>query len=111
MSHPNQTPPAQSPEKPIPVLIQVLSDFVDEFSGVAKATGRPYTIRRQSAFILNDGQNAYPTKFTLYLRDTEPPHAKGWYCLLPQSFDVDENKNLIIRPKLMLIDDPRHNKG
>lgn len=94
-------------EQPVPIFIQVLSASVDKISGVSQSTGRPYAASFQTAFIMNDGLGSYPAKFKIYLQKGESAYAPGWYCLLPQSFDVDENKQLIIRPKLMPVETPQ----
>jgi hypothetical protein len=97
-------------DKPVPIYIQVLSDVVDVLKGVNKESRRVWAVRRQFGHIFSDGLTTYPKKFGLYLGNDDPVYPNGWYCLLPQSFSVDENENLITRPKLMPVDDPRSPK-
>lgn len=113
MSTDQSTPtPVPAPVRPAqPIYVQVISDYIDELRGIAKHTGKPYHLRRQAAYIMNDGLQAYPTKFILMLRETEGAYQPGWYCVLPQSFDVDENKDLMVRVRLQPCPDPRQTKA
>jgi hypothetical protein len=65
-----------------------------ERSGVSQRTGKPYTIREQSAYAYLGG--AYPQLFKLNLQDGQPPYSVGKYRLHLNSFEVNRYGNLSV---------------
>ena len=58
--------------------IEVKSAEVGVQSGTSKRTGKPYSIRKQVAYLYADGE-PYPVRFELQLQDDEKPHEPGVY--------------------------------
>ncbi|TAA08847.1 single-stranded DNA-binding protein [Pseudoxanthomonas winnipegensis] len=74
--------------------IEICSTDVTTFEGTAKASGKPFKIRKQVAY-LHTG-NAYPDRFELTLgKDASgvdmPAYPVGFYTLAPASVGVNPN--------------------
>lgn len=83
------------------IRIEVKSAAVVENSGVAKATGKPYTIRKQTAWahvMDQDGKPyEYPARIELQLENDQAPHPVGNYTIAPASFFVGDYDKLAMR--------------
>jgi len=66
----------------------------EERSGVSQRTGKPYTIREQSAYAYLGG--IYPQLFKLNLQDGQNPYGAGKYQLHTSSLEVNRYGNLAI---------------
>ena len=58
--------------------IEVKSAEVGVQSGTSKRTGKPYSIRKQVAWLHTEGE-PYPQRFELQLGDEEKPYEPGLY--------------------------------
>lgn len=58
--------------------IEIKSAEVREKAGTSKRTGRPYSIREQSAYLHVAGE-AYPVRCVLQVEDGAEPYAPGVY--------------------------------
>ena len=58
--------------------IEVKSEEVNTKTGFAKASGKPYSIREQFAYLHVPG-DAYPVKCSLQLEDEQAPYPVGLY--------------------------------
>jgi len=58
--------------------IEILSAEVQVKSGTSTGTGKPYTIREQSA-VLHDTKMKYPQPCRVQLSKDQPPYAVGLY--------------------------------
>ena len=80
--------------------IEIKSDKVQEISGIGKASGKPFTIRKQSgyAYVVDDnGQpQPYPESIDLNLDREQLAYAPGMYVVLDASFYVGDFKSLSI---------------
>lgn len=81
------------------VKIEVHSDNVDVRSGTS-AKGRPYTIREQFAYV-QLGNDPYPTKIKLNLKEGQLAYRPGHYVLHDSSFYVDQYSNLQVSVALV----------
>jgi hypothetical protein len=83
------------------IRIEVKSANVHENSGTAKATGKPYTIRKQTAWahvVDQDGkQYDFPARIEIQLDSDQTPYAVGNYTIAPSSFFVGEFDKLAMR--------------
>lgn len=79
--------------------IEIKSTEIQTIEGTSVKTGRPYCIRKQSAW-LHLGK-AYPLEIELNLEANTQAHPVGVYSLSPESYYVDRNKNLCVRPVLV----------
>lgn len=74
------------------IRIEIESAEVITKSGVAAATGKPYTIREQDAWAYLVGQNGKPNKhpdaMKIALERDQSPYAVGAYILDPGSLYV-----------------------
>lgn len=75
--------------------IEIQSTELFVKSGNAKATGKPYSIRKQDAWAHIDGQ-PYPVRIGFNLEEGSAPYQPGFYMLNEQSFYVDKFGNLSI---------------
>lgn len=77
-------------------------DKLTEISGVAKATGKPYSIRRQPAYMWTG--KAHPVPIEINLGDTTPPYPAGDYTFGPSSYKLGQkgpeldSYNLVLEP-------------
>lgn len=83
------------------IRIEVKSPVVVENSGTAKASGKPYTIRKQTAWahvVDQDGKPyEYPARIELQLDNDQSPFAVGLYTIAPSSFFVGDYDKLAMR--------------
>ncbi len=83
------------------IRIEVKSGAVVENSGTAKATGKPYTIRKQTAWahvVDADGKPyEYPARIEFQLDRDDAPFAPGNYTIAPASFFVGDYDRLAMR--------------
>jgi hypothetical protein len=80
--------------------IEVKSTDVETFSGHAKATGRAFSMHKQTGWM--HGDEAYPEKIELVLRDPLKPYPPGLYVIdYEKSIYVDRNQRVAINPVLM----------
>ena len=82
------------------ISIEVKSEKITEINGISQKTGRPYAMRKQTGWL--DLGKDYPSEVELNLEANQPPYKAGFYILAPESFYVDRNKNICIRPVLQL---------
>lgn len=78
--------------------VEIKSTDVSEFSGISSKTQKPYSIRKQKAWI-NLGQD-YPEQIEINLERDQQAYPVGRYVLSPESFYIDRNKQLSLRPIL-----------
>lgn len=83
------------------IRIEIKSPAVTENSGVAKNTGKPYTIRKQTAWahvVDQDGKPyEYPARVELQLENDQAPFQPGNYTIAPASFFVGDYDKLAMR--------------
>src|SRR5512135_1652997 len=83
------------------IRIDVKSVNVVENSGTAKASGKPYTIRKQTAWahvVDQDGKPYdYPSRIELQLEHDQAPFPVGQYTIAPASFFVGDYDKLAMR--------------
>lgn len=74
------------------IRISIDNPEVTTRSGVAKATGKPYTVREQEGWAYMYDKNgrieSHPRAIKINLRETEPAYAVGDYILQAQSLYV-----------------------
>lgn len=84
--------------------IQVESIDVDTKSGTSARTGKPYSIREQTAwaylFDRSGKPNPHPTKIRITLGDDQSPYPVGMYQLADSSFFADRFGGLTLGPIL-----------
>ena len=79
-----------------PMIVEIYSESIDHFAGNSKATGKPFEINKQAAY-LHDPQAKYPKEFQIQAKDKESPIKKGFYVLnLTKSIAFDNYGSLII---------------
>lgn len=78
--------------------VEIKSTKLQTFSGIAKRTGLPYEITKQTGWI--DLGKDYPQEIELNIEKGNDAYPVGFYILSPDSFYVDRNKNVCIRPVL-----------
>jgi len=66
--------------------VEVKSDAVTVKEGIGKASGKPYSIREQAAYLFTG--DAYPVAVTIGLSDGQKPFAPGLYMTPPSCFEV-----------------------
>ena len=80
--------------------IEIKSDKVQEISGIAKLSQKPYLIRKQSgyAYVVDEaGQpQPYPESIDINLDREQPAYPPGVYLVLDSSFYVGDFKSLTI---------------
>lgn len=81
------------------IRIEIESQAFKTKTGTSQKTGKPYTIREQSAFLFRDGEK-YPERIALILDDSATPYPPGSYSLHPSSFSVNRYYQLQVRPIL-----------
>lgn len=93
------------------IRIEVFTTEVREISGKAKATGNPYKIRKQEAYLHT--LHRYPDRFELSLKDEAAPYKPGFYTLTPASIVVNgEFKQLeLSRYEMELLRLPESDQG
>jgi len=83
------------------IRIEVKSAVVAENSGVAKASGKPYTIRKQTAWahvVDQDGKPYdYPARTDIQLEHDQPAYPVGNYTIAPASFFIGDFDKLAMR--------------
>lgn len=88
--------------------ITVETMVIDQKSGVAAKTGKPYSIREQEAWMYGIGrdgkQQPHPQKIKLTLDDDQKdPYPLGTYTLDPASLYVDRFGQIAIRARLRAV--------
>lgn len=82
------------------IRIEVETAEVMTKSGIAAATGKPYTIREQNAWAYLIGQdgkpNKHPEAMKITLERDQPPYAVGAYTLDPGALYVAQFGKLSI---------------
>lgn len=79
--------------------VEIKSAQTRERSGTSNATGKPYSFHIQTAW-LHLPHKPYPTEIELTFDRAEQAYPVGVYVLSPDSFDVDRNKRVTVRPVL-----------
>jgi len=77
------------------VKIEIQSTEVKNKSGVAKGSGKPYSINEQVGY-LHKSDKPYPEEITVPLQDGQPAYAPGFYGIADQSFYRDRFGQLSI---------------
>jgi hypothetical protein len=78
----------------IQIVVTVKSVDVRTMEGVARRTGRPYSMREQMAWV--DLGKAYPQELAILLGDKQDPFEPGVYELREDAVSLDRNRNLQI---------------
>jgi len=73
--------------------IEIASEDIELIEGNSKKTGKPYSIRKQQAWVFLPGDK-YPTEIGLNLEEDQPAFPNGMYELHATSAYVDRYKNL-----------------
>lgn len=80
--------------------IEVKSPEVTEKNGVSAKTGKPYSIREQTAYASvfdKDGKPApYPVRISVQLEPNQPPYQPGAYQVDPRCIWVDRFGSLVL---------------
>ncbi|MBN3182562.1 single-stranded DNA-binding protein [Pectobacterium brasiliense] len=84
----------------IKIEIKPSQALADTRSGVSKATGKPYTISEQSAYIFLGGD--YPQMFKINLENGQSPYPAGIYSLHESSIYVGDFQKLRVG-KIVLV--------
>ena len=86
------------------LLVEIEKAEVQEINGVSAKTGKPYSIRKQPAYIQLAGEK-YPQKFNVPLFDNAQPYPAGKYhldlsdCLYINNFgDMSLSKSINLKP-------------
>jgi hypothetical protein len=86
--------------------IEIVDTVVDNFSGVSKKSGKPFSIDSQKGYFHQDGLQ-YPKEVKINLQKNEhgqaTPYSVGFYQLSPASFYVDKFNNLAVQPVLIAL--------
>lgn len=78
--------------------LEIKSDQVETFEGVAAKTGKPFSMRIQYAFVaMNDGEIR---KVRIILDRDQPAYKRGFYRLHEDSFTVGNYGDIQVRPVL-----------
>lgn len=93
------------------IKVQITSTNVRRMQGNAKATGKPYDMSFQDAWMFltdRDGNaDPYPTKVEIILPKDKDGAAlyynAGFYQLHPSSIYVDQGGNLALSPRLVAL--------
>lgn len=91
------------------IQVSVTSTEVRNQSGNAKASGKPYSLNFQTAYVhtydRTGKKNPYPEKVEIILEKDKDGAAlfypEGEYILAPSSLYVDRSGNLAVAPRLM----------
>lgn len=87
------------------IQISVAQTGIREFKGNAKASGKPYHLRIQTAYVHTvDAQGnkpPYPEKFELMLDADQAPYPVGEYTLGDSSVYVDREGRLAVSAHLV----------
>lgn len=81
------------------LAVEIKTEQVQTFEGISSKTGKPYCIRKQQAWL--DLGKDYPVEIELNLEANKPPYKLGLYTLSSESFYVDRNRQLSVRPVLV----------
>lgn len=81
-------------------VIEITSSETENVSGTSNRTGKPYSFKKQTAYLHVFGQD-YPDKTELILDDAQVAYAPGHYHLDGESIYVDRNGRLALTPKLV----------
>jgi len=75
------------------VKIQVTGAPIEVRSGIGKASGKPYTMRTQTAYlwtVSKDGVlSEFPEKFPISLEENQVPYSPGSYTFADNAYYVD----------------------
>jgi len=86
------------------IKVTVAQSTVRELSGVGKTSGKPYSMRFQTAYahtVDKEGNTPpYPEKIEIILDKDQPAYAVGDYQLHPSAVYVDRDGKLAISPRL-----------
>jgi hypothetical protein len=90
------------------IRIEIKSTDIFPFSGISKATGKPFSIRNQEAYAytFDDHGNPrpYPELVKISLDEQQLPFPVGFYILKPESVFVDKFQRLALgRPSLVAV--------
>ncbi len=83
------------------IKIELISTEVETISGTAKATGKPYSFRKQAGYL--HGAGKYPERFMFPLQDGQAPYATGLYTIAPDAIGVDRDGKLSISPRFQAV--------
>lgn len=75
--------------------IEIRDTKTDNKSGVAKATGKPYSINEQRGYVHLDGQ-PYPKEIKFSIKDGSTAYVPGFYSLSDASFFVNKFGGLTV---------------
>ena len=80
--------------------IEIATSEVKQYSGTSQATGKPYSFRKQEAWLHVPGQK-YPQRFEIMLPDELPNgYQPGLYTLAPDALWINRRGNLVVTPRL-----------
>lgn len=86
------------------IQIKIEDVAVETKQGTSSKTGKPYSIREQTAWGLfcdqNGKQHPHPMRIRLTLDDQAAPYPVGTYTLAPESLYPDRFGQITIRAKL-----------
>lgn len=90
------------------IKIEIKSTDIFPFSGISKATGKPFSIRNQEAYAFtfdeHGQQRPYPELIKISLNENQLPYPVGFYILKPESVFVDKFQRLALgRPSLVAV--------
>lgn len=80
------------------IKVEINKIEVEEISGNAKATGKPFAFTKQVGWL--HGSDPYPTRFEFIVDSPSKALQPGFYALDENSVYVDRNGRLAINPKL-----------
>ncbi|RUS67988.1 hypothetical protein CUZ56_00484 [Saezia sanguinis] len=85
--------------------VKVLSDAVIKHDGISARTNKPYSFRKQEAYISTFDPKTgklrpYPQRIEITLGDEQTPYTVGDYQLSPLSLYIDKFGRLNVSPRL-----------
>ncbi len=80
------------------IKIEIKTAAVEEFSGISKKSGKPFTMRNQTGYanVVDRTGELLRQAVKITLEDGQQPYAPGFYQLAPNSIYVDSFSRLII---------------
>ena len=75
--------------------IEIASNEVININGTSNKTGKPYSIRKQSAYLFMPGEK-YPVPFEFNLETNQAAYEPGFYEVMSSSFYIDRFKSLSV---------------
>lgn len=86
------------------IKVTVAQTTVREMSGIGKTSGKPYSLRFQTAYAHTqdkDGNSPpYPEKIEIILDKDQSAYVVGDYTLHPSAIYVDRDGRLAVSPRL-----------